>query len=198
MPKIQSPSHVVVAVNEKGWMDQEMMYFWLTKCYTKRPDGFFRTRKALLVMDSIRAHITPQFKAKLKGFNSIPAIIPGGLTKVLQPLDITVNRNFKAVLRRLWEQWMTDGEHSFTATGRMPHATFWQAIEWIDQAWASVTTKTILSGFRKAGIIGTGTDSESENSHAEEEALLRLPPELAELFRSDTEDEEFNGFSDVE
>lgn len=78
MPKIQSPSAVVVAVNEKGWMDQEIMKFWLTKCYTKRPDGFFRTRRALLVMDSMRAHITPQFKAKLKVFHSIPAIIPGG------------------------------------------------------------------------------------------------------------------------
>lgn len=91
-----------------------------------------------------------------------------------------------------------DGEHSFTETGRMHQATFLQAIEWIDQAWASVTTDTILSGFRKDGIIGTGTESESEESHAEEEASLRLPPELGELFRSDTEDKEFNGFSDVE
>ncbi|TWW67298.1 hypothetical protein D4764_02G0003390 [Takifugu flavidus] len=103
MPKIQFPS-VAIAVNEKGWMDHEMMNVWLTKCYTKRPDGFFRTRKALLVMDSTRAHITPQFKDELKGFNSMPAIIPGGLTKILQPLDISVNQSFKAALRNLWEQ----------------------------------------------------------------------------------------------
>lgn len=167
MPKIQLSPSVVVAVNEKGWMDQDMMNFWLTKCYTKRPDGFFKTRKALLVMDSMRAHITPQFKDKLKAFNSIPAIIPGGLTKLLQPLDISVNRSFKAVLRHLWEEWMMDGEHSFTATGRMRHATFLQVTEWIDKAWTSVTTETILSGFRKAGLIGTGTDAESDD-HADD------------------------------
>ena len=193
MPKIQSPS-VEVAVNEKGWMDQEMMNLWLTKCYTKRPDGFFRARKALLVMDSMRAHITPQFKDKLKMFNSTPAIIPGGLTKVLQPLDISVNRSFKAVLRNLWEQWMMDGEHSFTATGRMRRATFQDVIGWIDKAWASVTTETILSGFRKAGIIGTATEDEADVSDVEEEAPHLLPPELAELFKSDTEDEDFIGF----
>lgn len=72
----------------------------------------------------------------------------------------------------------------------------------MDKAWTSVTTETILSGFRKAGLIGTGTDAESDDhaddSHAEEEAALNLPRELAELFRSDTEDEEFNGFSDLE
>ena len=94
-----------------------------------------------------------------------------------------------------------DGEHSFTATGRMRHETFLDVIGWIDKAWASVTSETILSGFKKAGIIPTGTDAESDShaDHAEdEEAALCLPPKLAELLRSDTEDEEFNGFSDLE
>lgn len=80
----------------------------------------------------------------------------------------------------------------------MCHATFLEVIGWIDKAWASVTTKTILSGFRKAGIIGTATDDRSDESDTEQEAALRLPPELAELLRSDTEDKEFNGFTDVE
>ncbi|KAK7890943.1 hypothetical protein WMY93_022906 [Mugilogobius chulae] len=163
-----------------------------------RPDGFFRSRKALLVMDSMRAHITPQFKAKLKAVNTIPAIIPGGLTKILQPLDISVNRSFKAVLHLLWEQWMMEGEHSFTATGRLRHATFQQVIEWIDKTWTSLTTNTIVSGFRKVGITENETDVESDDSDAEEEEAPRLPPELAELFVSDTEDEEFKGFSEEE
>lgn len=90
------------------------------------------------------------------------------------------------------------GEHSFTATGRMRHATFLEVIEWIDKAWASVTTETILSGFRKAGIIGTATDDESDVSNVEEEAAHRQPPELGEVFKSDTEDENFIGFSDLE
>lgn len=59
-----------------------------------------------------------------------------------------------------------------------------------------LATETVLSGFRKAGI--TGSDAESDDSLAEEETALLLPSELAELFRSETEDEEFSGFSDVE
>ncbi|KAJ0000467.1 hypothetical protein NQD34_012309 [Periophthalmus magnuspinnatus] len=193
IPKIVSPS-VVVAVHDKGWMDEEMLNFWLTECYTKRPDGFFRIDKALLLMDSLQANITSQLKDQLEVFNSIPCIIPGGLTKVLQPLDISVNRSFKAVLHHLWEQWMVDGEHSFTATGKMRHPTFLQVTEWIDKAWTSVTTETILLGFRMAGIIGT--DAGFYDSHAE--AGFHLPPELAGFFRSDIEDEEFNGFSDLD
>ena len=34
------------------------------------------------------------------------AVIPGGLTKKLQPLDIAVNKTFKDQLRAKWENWM--------------------------------------------------------------------------------------------
>ena len=34
------------------------------------------------------------------------AVIPGGLTKKLQPLDIAVNKPFKDQLRAKWENWM--------------------------------------------------------------------------------------------
>ena len=118
-PKDKLPSSVIVTQNEKGWMNQDVMKLWLSRCYGRRPDGFFRQNPALLVMDSMRAHITPEIKESVHALNSIPAIIPGGLTKLLQPMDISVNRSFKLVLRELWEEWMTTGEHSFTNTGKM-------------------------------------------------------------------------------
>lgn len=90
------------------------------------------------------------------------------------------------------------GEHGYAATGIMYRATLLEVIGWIDKAWASVTTETILSGFRKAGISGTATDDKSDKSNTEQEVAPHLPPELAELLRSDTEDVEFNGFTDME
>lgn len=142
-----------------------MIILWLTKCIIKRPNGFFRTCKALFVMDSTQAHITPQIKDHSKILNSIAAIIKGGLTKVLQPLDFSVQRSFKTVLHHLWEEWMMDEEHSFMATRRMCHATFLEVIAQMEKAWTTVTTKSISSGF-KAKIILTGTDDKSDDSHA--------------------------------
>jgi hypothetical protein len=123
-PKDAFPPNVIIKYNTKGWMDEEMMIDWLQQCYSKRTDGFFKKEKAMLIMDSMRAHITEGVKKKFKSMNTIPIIIPGGMTKLLQPLDISVNRSFKAVLRNIWESWMTDGKHSFTATGRRRCATF--------------------------------------------------------------------------
>ena len=53
--------------------------------------GIFSQKKVLLVMDSMRVHITVSVKAAIKSTNSIPAVIPGGTTKYLQPLNISMN-----------------------------------------------------------------------------------------------------------
>jgi hypothetical protein len=37
------------------------------------------------------------------------AIIPGRLTKKIQPLDLSVNKSFKSKLRSTWERWMMTG-----------------------------------------------------------------------------------------
>ena len=80
-------------------MNEQLMTEWLKECYSKRPGGFFHLTKAVLVMDSMRAHITERVKEVIKTLNSTPAIIPGGTTKFLQPLDISVNRCFKSHIR---------------------------------------------------------------------------------------------------
>lgn len=93
VPKENLPKEIVVKINKKGWMIESLMKEWLTECYGKRPGGFFHRQ-----LDSMRAHITDSVKAAIKRTNSIPAVIPGGTTKYLQPLDISVNHAFKVVL----------------------------------------------------------------------------------------------------
>ncbi|KAM8748282.1 trace amine-associated receptor 13c-like [Acanthopagrus schlegelii] len=89
---MQSPS-VVVALNEKGWMDQQMMSLWLTKCYSKRPDGFFRSRKALLVMDSMRVHITPELKNSHAEDKEAVLCLPPELAELLRRMLVTILGN---------------------------------------------------------------------------------------------------------
>lgn len=99
LPKDQFPKGIVVKVNPKGWMNDEVMMAWISECYSRRPDGFFHQKPALLVMDSMRAHKTDEVKRKLKAFNTTTGIIPYGMTGLLQPLDISVNRPFKVKMR---------------------------------------------------------------------------------------------------
>ena len=67
--------------------------------------------RLLLVYDSFEAHVTDTVKASFKCENTELAVIPGGLTSLLQPLDVSLNKLFKDGVRK---QWMADGIHEFT------------------------------------------------------------------------------------
>ena len=144
----------------------------------------------------MRAHLTGPVKTQVKQTNSVLAIIPGGLTKELQPLDIGVNRSFKAKLRAAWELWMTEGEHTFTKTGRQRRASYATICQWIVDAWANVTVATVVQAFAKAGIINEhqNADNDTDSDGGDESENGRLAAELAQLFNSDAEDEDFEGF----
>jgi hypothetical protein len=68
------------------------------------------------MLDSCRVHITPEIKIIVNRYSKM-AVILGGLTKKLQPLDITVNNPFKDQLRAKWENWMMGGIHEYNKTG---------------------------------------------------------------------------------
>ena len=65
MPKIANKHGVVVAVQEKGWMDQNIMKIWIEKVWRSRIGGLGR-RRSLLVLDSFEAHKTEQVKRSFK------------------------------------------------------------------------------------------------------------------------------------
>ena len=54
MPKIQNKHGVVVTVQEKGWMDSEIIKIWIEKVWRARIGGLSR-RRSLLVFDSFRS-----------------------------------------------------------------------------------------------------------------------------------------------
>ena len=89
---------------------------------------------------------------------------------------------------------------TFSETGKMRRATHAEVCDWVVRAWRAVTVTSITNGFRKAGITGCAEDRASGKSSDKEEmeSATALDPvldaELIDLFNSDTEDEDFNGF----
>ena len=130
IPKINNKHRVVVSTQEKGWMDSEQMKVWIEKVWRAWIGGLGR-RKSLLVYDSFEAHVTDTVKASFKCENTELAVIPGGLTSLLQLLDVSLNKPFKDGVRM---QWMADGIHEFTATGRQKKASEELICSWISQA----------------------------------------------------------------
>lgn len=203
IPKGEFPKGIIVCVNPKGWMNCDMLKTWLTEVWGKRKGSFFNP-KSLLVLDSARPHIANDSKALLKKYSKI-AVIPGGLTKKLQPLDISVNRSFKSKIRRKWEKWMVDGFHSYTKSGRMQRASYAEICKWIVESWADVARECIFHGFRVSGIYSRdidGVDGGLHDSSSDESDVLLQANVPDSLFKylddydinCDSDSENFDGF----
>ena len=73
----------------------------------------------MLVLDAFSCHKFNDVKALLRRNNTDLVIIPGGMTLLLQPLDVSINKPFKDGLRRCWSDWIMSGEKTYTKSGRM-------------------------------------------------------------------------------
>lgn len=169
MPKEKFPQGIVVRVQEKGWMSDELVVDWLKTVWQNRP-GALLHRKALLVLDSFRGHLTNRVKSRLADYGTDLAVIPGGLTSVLQPLDVCVNRPFKVEFRRCYSEWMAAGSHEKTPTGRLKRASLQQVCQWILNAWRSLSVETIVKSFKVTGISNAmdGTEDDQLWERADE------------------------------
>ena len=220
LPKgMKFPKGIHVRVHPKGWMDENLMLDWLKTVWGRRQGG--RLRRSLLVLDAFRCHRMPSIKQQLVDDKTDLAIIPGGMTKMLQPLDVTVNKPMKDALRRLWNDWLLDGDHTFTAGGRMRTPTLTDVTEWILRVWQELDPAIIKKGFVKCCISNAmdstdddvlwqdgATDESAEEADDDDDdedlyyadADVECTPEelerVIDMFANDTEDEEFDGFGD--
>ena len=89
------PDRVIIRANAKGWMNEDEMSWWVENVWTQRASQASNPR-SLLVLDAFTAHRTDTVKRRFYRKNTDLAIIPGELTSRLQPLDISLNKSFKA------------------------------------------------------------------------------------------------------
>ena len=68
--------------------------------WPKRPGGL--KKPYLLVCDQFKAHVAESTKRLATKLKAHLAVIPGGLTSQLQPLDVSVNKPFKGFMREEW------------------------------------------------------------------------------------------------
>ena len=116
MPKDPIPRGVIVRVHQKGWMDQVGLVDWVDAVWSRRPGGLLK-KPGLIVWDSFKPHMSKKIKKKLRQLKTDTVIILGGLTPIVQPLDVSINKSFKDSVKRQWTTWMDSGNHSFTPAG---------------------------------------------------------------------------------
>jgi len=134
-----------------GWMDGEGMKLWLEKVWSKLPSGLLK-KSSLLVCDQFKAHITESTKRLATKLKMHLAVIPGGLTSQLQPLNVSVNKPFKGFMQEEWAKWIEAPTHHITPAGRVKQPSISNVCEWVRNSWQRVESETIVKSLKKCGI----------------------------------------------
>ena len=196
----------------KGWMDEEGVKWWLENVWNRRPGGNEKDR-SMLVWDMFTSHLTPATKKRLAQIKTDQAVISGGLTLLVQPLDVCLNKPFKDHVCKKWNNWMVSGGNIFTKGGNMRPPQLDELANFILKAWEDIETSMVVRSFKKCGVSnamdGTEDDYLFEDDPAEieneeeaddtadpyDDCLTAISQDLFdELFKSDEEDEIFEGF----
>lgn len=187
--KFDFPKDWVVTVQEKGWMDGELMLRWIKDIYLK----FTKKDRSMLVLDSFRGHLTDKVKKSLRKGNSVMAVIQGGCTSKLQPLDVSINKPFKTELRNSWRAYIREASKTARDNGeRVKSATKETVVNWLVSAVNSLIEKPVMvrKSFKVCGI--------SNNLNGSEDSEIRCEPPVpvpaSDILDSDDEDFEFEGF----
>lgn len=197
--KEKIPSGVIVHVHEKGWMNEEGMKIWFNKVWSRRPGGLLK-KPALLVFDHFKAHVTQSVKAIAVDLKTQLAVVPGGLVSQLQPLDVSVNKPFKALMKKEWTSWMQSAGNDLTSTGRIKKASIAQVCDWTLRSWSHVKKEVVVKSFKKCSISNAMDGTEDDEIYQEEESDSSEDTgnvKIEEVDTSDIDSDEFLAFYDA-
>ena len=118
-----------------GWIRQQ----WNAAC-----DG-----EMLLILDVHRAQKTDNVQSHFTSRSTTTVYVPPGCTSIVQPLDVSVNAPFKAIVSRLANDHCAQNLSAYVQGERRVLLT-----KWVGQAWEEVSAnkQMIQRTFRKCGI----------------------------------------------
>jgi len=145
------PKDVIVRAQEKGWMAEELMLEWLKIVWGRRPRAFLN-QPSMLVLDAFIGHLTDSMKNQLRKTKTELVVIPGGMTSVLQPMDVSINKPFKDRLRRHYLTWIADPARELKETGKIKHTAPSEVARWVSVVWKVITESIIIRSFKKSCI----------------------------------------------
>ena len=164
-----------------SWVNADIFSNWIQTTW-------FRTNKnkpnsgTILFMDRAPSHLTDNILSLFKLYNCSYKLIPPGLTAYCQPLDISINKPFKDLIRMQYRNFCIKYKNT-----KKPSPE--DMITWVSESWwsNSIDEKMIKLSFKKAGI--------NLNLNGSEDVLFNWPKQPEMLLIEDIKKIKQNNFT---
>lgn len=194
---------VKVYFQPKAWCDESIMKQWVCEEWGNiftNPVSPGSSGK-ILVADVHTAQQTDEVKRLLVNKKTVLVNVPPGCTSRVQPLDVSVNKPFKNLVREQFEKHLDENldkyvDGKLTASERRVLTT-----KWVANAWQKVSENKdmIIRSFVKCGITCKldGSEDDQVNIRGLESYTMPLPEEEFHLESSDEDDDELTDVSEA-
>ncbi|GBL65099.1 Tigger transposable element-derived protein 1 [Araneus ventricosus] len=178
---------VMWRVNPKAWVTRQFFVQWVNLVFGPSVKKYLQENnlpmQALVVLDNAPAHPPNLEDDILEEFKFIKVLyLPPNTTPILQPMDQQVISNFKKLytkhlFRRCFE--VTENTNLTLREYWQDHFNIVVCLRMIDQAWLSVTTRTLTSAWKKLW-----PESEAERTFEGFEPEVPVEEEIVPLGKS--------------
>ncbi len=102
----------------KAWFDENTMLDWVDKVLkpyvATAPGGII----PILFLDSFKVHLLGSIADAIQGLGVELEIIPPDCTGLMQPIDVGINKPFKANMRKIYTEWLLgqDADSAISST----------------------------------------------------------------------------------
>ena len=127
-------------------MDEGLMEVWVEEIWLKHVRDVSKQLgfdNPLLTFDSFSAHKTDDVHSKLVENKSDILIIPPGCTSKCQPMDVCINKAFKAILRKCWVTYISKIIEQMPATTpddfKLPPPSRQDMVDWVEEAYRLIS-----------------------------------------------------------
>ena len=158
---------VLAFCQENSWADKEIFYKWLENIFFN--NKYVNTMNPkILIIDRATTHYDETLSETFKKYNGAYVLIPPGLTRFIQPLDVSIN----GPLKKKFHHWYLDYiiEHK---NEKKPSCE--DIIDAVDMLWYDetiITKEQIIKSFKITAI--------SSNLNGSENSLIMKHPEISD------------------
>ncbi|XP_044062675.1 uncharacterized protein pogzb isoform X3 [Siniperca chuatsi] len=215
------PEFILLEAGPDSLLVEEALDLWTNKVWLQHVSGPTKPSKSMLVLDRHREHMGDSFLTSISGSGTLPAVIPGGCSFRLQPLEICVKPVLQRFLLSRWAKFTARNpkELEETSPHRLQANVAQLLVDWVVEAlthlnklpqlWKKSFHLTGLLLERKEAVEKKEVDKTTSQKPEEiqsdllktltetllgAEALEADSPELLELEdKEDTEEEQGGG-----
>uniref|UniRef100_A0A3Q3JR94 Pogo transposable element derived with ZNF domain b n=1 Tax=Monopterus albus TaxID=43700 RepID=A0A3Q3JR94_MONAL len=177
LAKTVLPEFILLEASPDSLLVEEALDLWTNKVWLRHLSGPTQPSKSMLVLDRHREHMGDQFFTSISGSGTLPAVIPGGCSFCLQPLEVCVKPVLQRFLLSRWAKFTAGNpkELEDTSPHRLQVHVAQLLLDWVVEA---LTHLNKLPQLWKKSFHLTGLQLALKTEDGAEEETSQKPGEI--------------------